>query len=254
MRYVYKRMSRGHRVMFEETHQKARRAIWHYIPIVVLTGVIFCAIISYGCWSPREKATMPEIEPLETVTQDGTADWNVYKNEKQGYELRYPAGLIAVSEADPRIIMTHSIPLEHPDPCDFRGDAPSLNTLTDFEVSIEVVSRSLKETIVANESDYLVSNFLVDDRLRIEPDFIDEASIGSLTGYRITSGVEGCGEYTYYFPLAPRKVLVVKRSFITELKPIIANYQEYLKLPGVIAPDEEEKLFNRILSTFRFSE
>ena len=148
--------------------------------------------------------------------------------------------------------MTHSIPLEHPDPCDFRGDAPPLSTLTDFEVSIEVVSQSLREAIIANESDYLVSKFLIDDKLQIEPGFIDEVSVGSLQGYRITSGVEGCGEYTYYLPFTSRKVLIVKRSFIPEFKPIIANYEEYLKVPGIIPPDREEELFNSILSTFRF--
>ncbi len=195
---------------------------------------------------------MPTIEPLATPTPEPSTAWAVYRNERQGYELQYPKGTIAVSEVGSRVIMTHAIPLEHPDPCDFRGDAPRSKTLTDFEVAMEVISGSLKEAFVANESDYLVSNFLVDDKLRTEPDFIDEVSLGSLKGYRITMGVEGCGEYTYYFSVAPRKVLLVKRSFITELKPIVANYQEYLKLPGVISPSEEERLFNEILSTFRF--
>ena len=237
-------------------HPKARRSTGQYILIaVILFAIVSCGVLGYQYWwSPKHKARMPEIEPLETATKDENANWNVYRNESQRYELRYPKGTITVSEVSSRIVMTHAITLEHPDPCDFKGDAPPLKTLTDFEVSIEVVSLNLRETVIANESDFLVSRFLVDDKLSIAPGFIDEVSIGSLTGYRITSGVEGCGEYTYYFPLAPRNVLIVKRSFITELQPIIANYQEYLKLPGVISPDEEEKLFNGILSTFQFSE
>lgn len=237
-------------------HPKARRSTGQYILIaVVLFAIVSGGILGYQCWwSPEHNTEMPEIEPLETVTKDETANWNIYRNQSQGYELRYPKETITVSEAVARATMIHSIPLEHPDPCDFRGDAPPLKTLTDFEVSIEVVSRSLREAVIANESDYLVSGFLVDDRLRIEPDFIDEVSIGSLKGYRITMGVEGCGEYTYYFSVTPRNVLIVKRSFIPEFKPIIANYEEYLKLPGAISPDEEEKLFNEILATFRFSE
>lgn len=235
-------------------HPKTPRSLGQYIPIVViLLAILSSGILGYEIWwSPKHKTKMPEVEPLETVTQGEIVEWNIYKNEKQGYELRYPKGIIATSEAGPRITMTHAIPLEHQDPCDFKGDAPLLKTLTDFKVSLEVVNQSLRETIIANESDFLVSNFLVDDKLTIAPDFIDAVNIGQLTGYRITSGVEGCGEYTYYFPLGPGNVLVVKRSFITELKPIIVNYQEYLRLPGVISPDEEEKLFNRILSTFRF--
>jgi len=235
---------------------KAQQNIRQCVVIVVLLSVLVGGgILGYLCWwSPNHKGRMPEIEPLKQIIEDETTNWDTYRNEGQGYELQYPEGIIAISEIGPRIVLAHAIPLVHPDYCDFRGDAPPLRTLTDFEVSIEVVSRSLREAVIANESDYLVSGFLVDDRLRIEPDFIDEVSIGSLKGYRITMGVEGCGEYTYYFPLTPRNVLVVKRTFVTEFKPIIANYEEYLKLAGIIPPDEEERLFNSILSTFRFWE
>jgi len=210
-----------------------------------------------GCrfWgSPKEEIKVPEARTPGKLTKDETADWKTYMNEKCGYEVKYPENTIAVSEEGERLVMTHSILLEHPDPCDFRGGAPPLQTLTDFEVNIEVSGRNLSETVTANESDYLVSNFLLDNRLRIEPGFIDEVNIGSLQGYRVTKGVEGCGEYTYYFPLTPKNTLFVKRSFITELKPIIPGYEEYLRLPGVISPDEEERLFNQILSTFRFLE
>ncbi len=234
-------------------HPKAQQNIRQYVLIVVLLSVLVgVGISSYQrWWSPNHKSRMPELEPLETVAKDETANWNVYRNQSQGYELRYPKETITISEMGARATMIHSIPFEHPDPCDFRGDAAPLTTLTDFEVSLEVVSQSLREAIVANESDYLVSEFLVDDRLRIEPGFIDEVSVGSLQGYRITSGVEGCGEYTYYFPLTARKVLIVKRSFIPEFNPIIINYEEYLRLPGIIPPDREEELSNSILSTFR---
>jgi hypothetical protein len=61
-------------------------------------------------------------------------------------------------------------------------------------------------------------------------------------------GVEGCGAYKYYFPLNPDKTLFVKRSLITEFMPIIISYQDYLALPGIIPPAEEEELFNKILS------
>jgi hypothetical protein len=179
-----------------------------------------------------------------------TIDWK----EELGFEVVYPEDIITLSREGKKVVMTHSIPFEHPDPCDFRGDAPPLKELTDFKVSIEVVNKNLRDTVIANESNYLVSNFLLDNKLKITPNFIDEISIGLLKGYRITSGVEGCGQYTYYFPLSPQNTLVVVRSFITELQPIVADYEKYLELPGIIPPSEEEKLFYQILSTFSFLE
>ena len=86
---------------------------------------------------------------------------------------------------------------------------------------------------------------------KLEPGFIDVINIGSLEGYRITQGVEGCGEYTYYFPITTEVTLVVVRYFITELNPITVDYEKFLNLPDVISPIKEEKLFNQILSTFQ---
>jgi hypothetical protein len=86
------------------------------------------------------------------------------------------------------------------------------------------------------------------------PGFIDEFELGSLKGYRITSGAEGCGWYQYYFPLSSKNTLLVTRNFITEFKPIIKDHKKYLELPGIIPPDKEEKLFKQILSNIRFFE
>lgn len=184
--------------------------------------------------------------------KDETKDWKTYLYKKPGFELKYPADLLILYKEGEKVILTHSIPFEHVNPCDFVGDAPPLKELTDFRVVLETISKNFKETIRANESYSIILNYLTDDTLRIYPGFIDQASIGSLKGYRITEGVEGCGFFAYYFPLDSNNTLKVERSYITELQPIIKDYKEYLKLPGIISPDEEEKLFNQILSSFKF--
>jgi hypothetical protein len=79
-----------------------------------------------------------------------------------------------------------------------------------------------------------------------------ELQIGALKGYRISTGVEGCGLDKYYFPLDSAHTLFVERYKITELDPIIKNYREHRKLPGVISPEKEEQVFNQILSTFQY--
>lgn len=184
--------------------------------------------------------------------QKETKHWKTYQYKKPGFEIRYPADVLKISKEGEKVILTHSIPFEHVNPCDFVGDAPLLKELTDFRVALETISKSFKETIKANESYSIILNYLINDTLRIEPGFIDDVRIGPLKGYRITAGAEGCGIYTYYFPLDSNNTLKVQRSFIPELKPVITDYKDYLKLPGIIPPDEEEKMFNQILSSFKF--
>ena len=225
---------------------------WKYIIIVLVLAVIIGGgILGWIKTQESAPAELLEIKKPEKV-EDETANWKSYRNEEYGFEIKYPDDLLTLSEKEKKIILTHSIPYEHPDPCDFKGNAPSLKKLTDFEVSVEVINKSLRETVIANESDYLVSKFLLDNKLKISPGFIDEFSIGSLKGYRISKGVEGCGTYTYYFPLDSKNTLLIRRSWVAEFNPINADYKKYLKLPGIIPPDKEENLFNQILSTFRF--
>lgn len=180
--------------------------------------------------------------------EDKTESWKIYRNERQEFELKYPAKLIRIceevraSEESERVMLLHSIPFEHRDPCDF-DDSPDLplRHLTDFKVGFEVVKKNLKETITWGEIGLVT-----------EIPYGTELQIGSLRGYRITTGVEGCGLDKYYFPLDSTHTLFVERYKITELDPIIINYKENRKLPGVIVPEKEEELFNNILATFKF--
>lgn len=222
--------------------------------ISTLVGIIIILIVILGVggilvWQ------LPKLPKEEVVPQeDETADWKTYRNEEYGFEIKYPEDVIKLTERNEGIALSHSISFEHPDPCDFKGDAPVRKELTDFGIGIGVINKNLRETIIARESDSFVSGFLLDNKLKIEPGFIDGFNLGSLKGYRITSGMEGCGNYTYYIPLDSKNTLLVTRGFITELSPIISDYQKYLQLPGIITPEKEEKLFNQILSTFRFLE
>jgi len=231
---------------------KKSRTNWKYITIVVVLALLVGGGILSYLRIIGEEFEIPPIEIPERVVEEETADWAIYVNEEHGYEVKYPKNIITISKQGNKIILVHSIPFEHPDPCDFKGDAPPLKELTDFRVTTEVINRNLRETLMLRESDYLVSNFLLDNKLRVELGFIDDISTGTLNGYRITSGVGGCGIYSYYFPLTRERTLVVQRSFIPEFKPITLDYQKYLKLPRIIPPDKEEKLFDQILSTFRF--
>jgi hypothetical protein len=166
------------------------------------------------------------------------------------FQFQYPSLLSAsLTPQEESVFLTHSVAYRHPNPCDFRGDGQPLDKITDFNVSLKVFGTSLKDTMRANRGD-LVEQFFQGSALQTSPGFIDQFDIGSLHGYRITSGAEGCGNFAYYFPLSTNKTLFVSRSFISEFKPINADYQKYLNVPGVIIPSQEENFFKTILSSF----
>ena len=177
-----------------------------------------------------------------------TNGWKTYRGTS--FEFRYPS-LLSLAQQGESVSLTHSVVYRHPHPCDFRGDSLPLDKITDFNVSLEVFNANLKETVKANEGDYLMGEFFQGATLSTSPGFIDELGVGSLRGYRVTSGAEGCGRFHYYFPLSTNKTLFVSRSFIPEFKPILSNYQEYLNVPGTIVPSQEEDFFKNILSSFR---
>lgn len=198
-----------------------------------------------------------EARNYDTITysvQDKIQNWKLYRDDEYGFEIKYPPKLISISKKDDKIVMIHSIEYEHQDPCDFKGGAPLLKKLTDFRVSLKLFSKNVQETIIATTSDYFVSHMLINDTLKLVTGYIDTVSIGTLEGYRVTNGVEGCGYYAYYFPLNHDHTLLVERSFITELLPIIKDSKKYSELPGIIPLEKEERLFDQILSTLRLKE
>ncbi|MFA6295679.1 MAG: hypothetical protein WC666_04700 [Candidatus Paceibacterota bacterium] len=161
---------------------------------------------------------------------------NTYSDASVSFE--YPSSLLVKPQGE-TVTLNHSIAYKHSDPCDFKGDAPPLERLSDFSVSIKVVNKNLKELVQSSSYpgwDYVSKN---------------PFKSGSLNGYKIMSGVEGCGEYIYYLTISPTKTLVINRAIVTEFEPIIAEYQTNLNLPGIISPNQAEEYFTKILSSFK---
>ena len=238
------------------------------VPVIF---VMFCLLTSCGQTSPvieptsspvikvatptevdqdwKTQQTEPTSSPvIEVVTPTEVEQgWNTYQYENYGFEISVPDHISILEDAD-GITLFHAVPHEHPNPCDFRGTGELLEELTDFEVRIELVEQDLFGAVSEKEYESFASEYVVDNELVSSPGFIDEVDIGLLHGYRITMGVEGCGAYKFYFPFNPEKTLYVKRSYITEFMPFITNYEDYLALPGIIPPAEEEEFFIKILS------
>lgn len=148
-------------------------------------------------------------------------------------------------------ILVHSIPFEHADACDFTGQSKTLFNFTDFRVTIKVYNRNFQETALINENEFVLDNYLKEDGFKIDNGFIEEFSTESLEGYRISEGVEGCGEDRYYFTIDNDNTLFITWKWIMELSGMLPQevQEEYMKLEGVISPEEAELLFNEILAS-----
>ena len=182
---------------------------------------------------------------------DPTADWQTYKNDQ--YEFKYPSKVI-LTENKNQIVLNHKIPYENHGSCDMKGDSKTYPTLDDLNMAIKVIDNPLVKT-VQTLSPYLTEENFVGDSLVISPGFIDEYKNGVLRGFSIYEGAEGCGDRKYYFPVTTTKTLVITNEQVQMLSGIIeaSIRNEVLKVPGVISREENEKIFNQILSTLKFT-
>jgi len=230
------------------------------ITFIILCGVLLIVVVLQYDFIPGIKIPLFGFleKESEELLEGETSDWKIYSYKgKAGYEFefKYPEIITISRDLGLWIDMVHSVPLEHDDLCDGRGDAPPLEELVDFEITIYVPQIDLIHAMCNAPYDYDVdcSDYVIDNKVITIPGYVDEAIIGSLKGYRKTVGAEGCGMYEYYFPLSQEVTLVIWRSFRPELNPRISTLaEEYLEIPGIINPEEEEEIFNQMFSSFKF--
>lgn len=208
-------------------NQKGSTNIVLIILIVILAGTtIYFASIK------KAPETTQTAQTLETVNPG----WKKYSDSSLSFE--YPVLLSEKKEGE-TVSLTHSIDYKHPNSCDFKGDAPPLEKLTDFNISFKIVNQNLKSYVESSNHpgwDYVSQN---------------PFTLGSFSGFKVSPGVEGCGQHLYYLTISPSKTLVITRPFVSELNSINGDYQKYLNLPGIIPPTQAEEFFTKIISSLK---
>lgn len=188
---------------------------------------------------PDISNTLPtSTKPVINTTKPSVTGANLKYNGAD-FQFEYPP-LLSLRQASGNIVLEHSVLYKHMDPCDFKGDGIALEKLTDFSVSFQLLNQSL--------DNYLKSSEFPGQSYTYNSPF----TIGSLNGYKVQFGVEGCGYINYYFPISTAQALVIERHLVTELGDTIMDKQKYLSIPGIILPTQEELIINQILTSLKF--
>lgn len=186
----------------------------------------------------------------EKVVVDETI--TTYRNSALGISFKYPK-ILTASATDGTITLFHDIPFENTGECDMMGEDTIYPRLTDFRVTMEKMNKGLVDTM-KTKSPYIPQENFVNNQVVESPGFIDKFSVGTLNGYAIYEGAEGCGQTTYYFPVKNDQTLIVGKASIQILSGVVSNEKalEVLAVPGVISKETSEQIFLSILQTLSF--
>ncbi len=208
--------------------------------IIFIILILFIAGTGYDCLKKENKP----------AGEDPTKQ---YTNSDTGISFAYPKNLTA-STTDGVAIIRHDIPYKNAGACDMMGDEKAYDRLTDFEMKIQIINKELTET-VRTLSPYIPQENYVNDKLVASPGFIDAETIGNFSGFAIYEGAEGCGQTTYYFPLAGNKTLVITNASIQALSGAIIQEKvnEVLAVPGVISREKNKEIFESIVQKLKIN-
>jgi hypothetical protein len=222
-------------------------------PLLALSMLFLVSACSNGAVSNQISSTQVITQQSEQSTQALLPGLKSYVDDSNGITFDYPSN-IQVQRSGDSIVAKHSVPFVHSAPCDFIGTGKELTELSDFDVSFEVYNKSLRDTAIDSQDASFAVDNMSGDEMKLSEGFIDSITVEGLKGYKLTQGVEGCGQYVYYFPLGNDATLVVSRAFVPELNSSISEdiRLKAEKLPNVILSQKSDEIFESILRSFRY--
>jgi len=172
-----------------------------------------------------------------------------YSNSELGISFSYP-NILAASTTDGTVTVHHDIAYENTGDCDMKGIDQTFPRLTDFEMTLRVFDTGLVKTM-KTQSPYIPEENFINGEVVPSPGFIDPYTAGTFKGYAIYEGAEGCGQTAYYFPLGSSRTLLVTKASIQQLSTAASpeTRTAILAVPGVISPEESDKIFSSIMKS-----
>ena len=203
-----------------------------------LSIIIIILLVVGGLWLIKNNNKTPVYENIKT-----------YKNIGLGISFDYQKNLTA-STTDGVVVLHHDIAFENNGDCDMMGGENTYPRLTDFKVTIQKIDKNLVNTMKV-VSPYIPQENFVNNEVVVSPGFIDAFEVGTLSGYAIYEGAEGCGQTTYYFPIKSDETLVINKASIQVLSGVTGKEKQdmVLAIPEVISKEKSEEIFISILKT-----
>jgi len=164
-----------------------------------------------------------------------------------GFTLAVPPPLAAGVRVGDSLDIKHSVPFPHQDPCDFRGDGVDLAEVTDFRLIVQEFPGAPADVLAAQQPLVVRTAAGIEE----QPGFAESITVAGRSGYRVTMGVEGCGEDVYYFPLGAASTIVIRRPFVSEFRQSEELKSQVLAVPGVIVESAADTLFAAIVASIR---
>jgi len=144
--------------------------------------------------------------------------------------------------------------------CNERDESHDIDhELPDFNFYLDILDMDLQAALIEQGDNFVESDYYneVDQKLTLEEGFIDIVALGSesesedIQGYRVTSGAEGCGIQTFYFPISETQTLTIASN--TSLVPLYSSMYTGETLPEDTVSAENRDLFlSEIIDTFHF--
>ncbi|MBI4117806.1 MAG: hypothetical protein HY453_01865 [Parcubacteria group bacterium] len=156
---------------------------------------------------------------------------------------------------DGRVKISHSVPYAHDDPCDFIGSGIPKKEIRDFDIEISLMDGSVQDVMKSKwGGEFVEANFR--DGVLVEDSgyLLEQYEAHPWSGLRLTMGVEGCGSYSYYFPVGENRTLFIERPFVSEFMEVASTRGLILKalgVPDTIWPQTADVYFMEIVRSVR---
>ncbi len=210
------------------------------VVLIIILAILSGVLMRQSLEERREKQQIASEIPILNIGSsainkggqevDETANWQTYRNEGWGFEVKYPEMLFQLSVNEAKL--SHTLKDFH---TYSERDGSDLGLAQD--IVVEFLQDSTKcDEIDDDESSYSLRNIAVD------------FSIDEIMGRQYETGAEGAGVIYYCVQNEyEENIFLIKRWFLRE-----AYSLDLKKQDDFISNERQKEIFDQILSTFKF--